>query len=308
MKQDISYIEVKLYPSEAELEAVTTYLSANGIDEISIKSPEVAEEILADPETYKWEHVDKENFLHKNSVVTFYLEASEEAEKKAEQICRRAGCKHEINQISDDGWKDSYKEHFHPIIIGDELEICPVWEEPTLEESRVVWMDPGLAFGTGDHETTKMCLSMLVEEGCAGKDVLDVGTGSGIIALSAAKLGAHSVLGTDIDEEAVRVAKENTRLNNEEICVSIEETNLVEGIDFHADIAVSNIIAEIIVDLAPHIGRHLRRSGIFITSGILSEKSGMVIDALEENGFETLEVREDGEWCAIKARRKIFGI
>lgn len=297
-----TYIEVKLYPSQAGLDALTDLLSARGIDSISIESPQVADEILSDPETYKWDYVEAPKFRGDKSIITFYLDDSDDSMERAQQICREAACKFDINRISNQAWKDSYKEHFKAIKVGD-IVVCPTWEEAD-QEGEIIWLDPGMAFGTGDHETTYLCLSMLQEVNCKGKRILDVGSGSGILAIAGAKLGAERVCATDIDPEAVRVAKENIDYNGVADRIDVLEANLVHGIDFKADIALANIVAEIIVDLCGHIGRHLKRRGVFIASGILKEKAAMVVDAMEENDFVVDQVREKGEWCAIMAHKK----
>lgn len=301
MKKDKEYIEVKIYPPDEALDDLLTYLSSKGIDQISVEGPEIAGEILSDPRTYKWEHVDKETFMTNRTQVTFYLDSSWELEEKVEAICEGGGCDYVINRISSRTWQDSYKEHFRPIKINDELVISPSWEKPDFDGERIIRLDPGMAFGTGDHETTYLCLSMLAELGCRGKKVLDIGTGSGILAIAAAKLGASSVLATEKDGQAVAVARENIRLNKVDRLISVREGNLVDGLDFSADIAVANIIADVIVDLSQELGKNLKEGGSFISSGILKDQEGQIVKALEENQFEVVEIREKGEWLAIKA-------
>ena len=165
-------------------------------------------------------------------------------------------------------------------------------------------LDPGMAFGTGSHETTSLCLKLLEEylgEEPSDKKILDVGCGSGILSIAAALLGCGPVLGIDIDEDAVRVANENVRLNGVDDVVEITHGDLLQGVDFKADIVVANLMADLVAMLSESVTDHMEKGGVFISSGILTEKKEMVENALEKAGFEIKEIREDGEWCAIVA-------
>ena len=159
-----------------------------------------------------------------------------------------------------------------------------------------------MAFGTGDHATTSMCAVLMDEAGCEGKKVLDIGTGSGILAIAADLLGASDILGVDIDPSAVEVAIENAEVNGCGDNVRFIEGDLTKGIDFRADIVVANLMAEMVVMLISSVKEHMLPEGVFISSGILVEKKDMVIEALDKAGFETVKVMKKGEWCAILAR------
>ena len=163
-------------------------------------------------------------------------------------------------------------------------------------------LDPGMAFGTGDHETTSMCAVLMDEVSCEGKDVLDVGTGSGILAIAADLLGANEILGVDIDPIAVEVAIENGKINNCGDNVKFIEGDLTKGIDFKADIVVANLMAEMVVMLTKAVKNHMKAGSVFISSGILVEKKDMVIEALKEVGLEPFKIIDKGDWSAIAAR------
>lgn len=209
----------------------------------------------------------------------------------------------ETTVVDDGQWKDSYKEHFKTIDLTDNIIVKPSWEPvPENNTKKILELDPGMAFGTGDHATTSMCAVLMDEAGCEGKKVLDIGTGSGILAIAADLLGASDILGVDIDPSAVEVAIENAEVNGCGDNVRFIEGDLTKGIDFRADIVVANLMAEMVVMLISSVREHMLPEGVFISSGILVEKKDMVIKALDKAGFETVKVMKKGEWCAILAR------
>ena len=201
-------------------------------------------------------------------------------------------------------WADTWKQYYKPVLVGERIVVKPIWEEYEPKGNElVVELDPGMAFGTGTHETTRMCIQAL--ERCVNEDatVFDVGCGSGILAIAAAKLGAKLSVGVDLDPVAVESSKENVtynKLNNTEIL----EGNLVKVIDGKADVVVANILAEIICILTDDVKRVLKDNGIFITSGIIHDRVEMVCEKLEATGFEVIEKNRDGEWNCIVAKLK----
>ena len=164
--------------------------------------------------------------------------------------------------MDDESWKYVYKEHFRPHMISDNIKVTPTWEEGESSADTIV-LDPGMAFGTGSHETTGMCANLMSEMSLEGKSFLDVGTGSGILAIVAKKMGAGYVLGIDIDNDATIVASENIRLNGMEKNIEIKQGNLVDGIDFKADIVCANLVAELVCELAQAVRPHLLKGGTF---------------------------------------------
>ncbi|MCG4584994.1 50S ribosomal protein L11 methyltransferase, partial [Anaerosalibacter bizertensis] len=170
------------------------------------------------------------------------------------------------------------------------------------EDEIIVELDPGMAFGTGTHETTSMCIRQLENHVKKDDKVFDIGCGSGILSIVAAKLGASKVIGVDLDELPVKVSKENIVLNNVQDIVDIRRGNLLNVVDERADLIVSNIIAEIIVDLIKDIKGYLNSGGIFISSGIILEKLPLVEEALKEEGFSILEVSKMKDWACVVAQ------
>lgn len=201
-------------------------------------------------------------------------------------------------------WADTWKQYYKPVLVGERIVVKPIWEEYEPKGNElVVELDPGMAFGTGTHETTRMCIQALERYVNQDTTVFDVGCGSGILTIAAAKLGAKLSVGVDLDPVAVESSKENVtynKLNN----IEILEGNLVEVIDGKADVVVANILAEIICILTDDVKRVLKDNGIFITSGIIHDRVEMVCEKLEATGFEVIEKNRDGEWNCIVAKLK----
>ena len=207
-----------------------------------------------------------------------------------------------IKEVDDNDWAESWKKYYKPKKIGNKILIKPSWEEYTPEQDDIIIeLDPGMAFGTGTHETTIMCTEAIEKYIKPNDIVYDIGCGSGILSIAAAKLGANKVLGIDLDELCVKVSNENIKLNNVEDKVEIKKGNLLDVVQGKANIIVSNIIAEIIAGMTKKLKDYLEDGGIFITSGIIVQKVDIVKDALKENGFTILDVKQMNDWCCIIA-------
>lgn len=207
-----------------------------------------------------------------------------------------------LEAVQDEDWAENWKQYYKPMRVGKHLVIKPGWEAfDAGPNDLVIELDPGMAFGTGTHETTRLCLELL-EAWYTEGPVLDVGTGSGILAIAAAKLGAKDVLAVDIDPVAVNVADENVRINNLSGRVRVAEGDLVQGVGGTYSFACANILADIIIALAGPIRAHLVPDAVFVCSGILIEREDDVVAALTGAGFELLEARHLGAWTALAAR------
>lgn len=244
----------------------------------------------------------------------------------------------QLRRLSETDWAEAWKTHYHVLHIGRRVVIKPTWEAYVARPDEiVVEMDPGLAFGSGLHATTRLCLELLEDQLQPGQRVLDVGTGSGILAIAAARLGAATVLGLDNDPEAVRVARENVALNRLPDCVTIQSGTVdpdgvlratqtpaghgltaelpahLSGRDaaveagarqFGAwDIVLANILAETIIDLAPVLAASLAPAGHLIASGIIHDRADAVAEHLRACGLRLVEQRHDGDWVALLAQR-----
>lgn len=218
------------------------------------------------------------------------------------------------SQTEDKDWMNNWKEYFKPFTVDDIL-IKPTWETVPEEhkDKLMIEIDPGTAFGTGTHETTQLCIRQIRKWLKAGDTVLDVGTGSGILAIAALKLGASTAFGTDLDENAVTAAVENAEVNG----ITQEQFQVIAGniIDDEAvqaqaglekyDVAVANILAPVIIMLQGEIAKHIKHGGMFITSGIINTWEERVLEAFAGNDeFEVVDVAHQGEWVAITAKRR----
>ena len=202
--------------------------------------------------------------------------------------------------FAEEEWAETWKKAFKPFRLGSHMVIKPGWCECETEEGdKVIEIDPGMAFGTGTHETTGMCVELVEKYIRPGVTAIDVGTGTGILAIAAAHMGATDVLAIDIDRVAVRVAEENARINGFEGLIRCKAGDLLENVDEQADVVIANIIADVIIMMAAPVRRHIKDGGRFICSGISSERKQDVLDELDKAGYRVLDVYERGGWCAI---------
>lgn len=218
-----------------------------------------------------------------------------------------------IGETEDTDWLNNWKEFFHPFRLEDNIVIQPTWTEiaDTTPEDLVIQIDPGTAFGTGSHETTKLCIANLKRYIREGTEVLDAGCGSGILSIVALKLGAKRVYGIDIDELAVKASVENLELNHiHKEQYTIARGDVIGDSDFalsvaktgQYDIVVANILADVIIPLSGVVRRYMKANGVFIASGIIESKEKAVRSALLSNGFEIVNADRMGEWVAITAQ------
>ena len=317
----MKYYQIDIETTESGIEAIVAKLMAAGIENTVVADPKDVAELMEKKESYAWDYVDDEVAarMEEAPVVTVY--AYEEAERIAAEEAV-ATLKEEaaagifgngvdlgplepvVTEHDDSEWQDKWKEYFKPFRVSRHIIIKPSWEEVEAgPQDSVLEIDPGMAFGTGTHETTSMCIEMMEDYQKVGDRVLDAGCGSGILSIAAAFLGAGQVLGVDIDHDAVGVARENIRLNHVEDVASADYGDVTEGIDYQADLVVANLMAELLCLVTPGIYRHLEPGGTYISSGILLEKEEMVVDAIRKAGFDLCEIRRKGEWCCIAARK-----
>lgn len=206
--------------------------------------------------------------------------------------------------VKDEDWSGIWKKFYKPFRAGKTLVVKPTWEHyDALPGDRIIEIDPGMAFGSGTHETTGMCLELLEEVVQSGQRVIDVGTGSGILAIGAALLGAGDVLAIDIDPTAVKVARENVEHNRLQGTITTLEGNLLEKVDAQCELCVANIIADVICMFAQPLTQHIVPGGLFICSGIIKEREEDVRQALADADYTILKICRKGEWVAMLARR-----
>ena len=207
-------------------------------------------------------------------------------------------------EVRETEWADSWKQYFHTSRIGERFVVKPSWEEYSPQTGDLVLeLDPGMAFGTGTHGTTILCLESIEDLVEPGMTVFDIGAGSGILSIAAAKLGAAQVKAVEYDAVAAETARQNVAVNGVEKIVEVKQGNLLDGVPGEADVIVANLIADLILKMAPAIPVHLKPSGCFVGSGIIKDRLPDVTDALSRQGLTVTRVREAGEWAAVVACR-----
>ena len=213
----------------------------------------------------------------------------------------------ELVGVNEEDWANSWKAYYKPIKIGEKIVICPAWERYTPAEGEIVIrMDPGMAFGTGTHETTRLVIRLLEKYTKAGQLMLDVGTGTGILAICASRLGADLCRAYDIDPTAVRVARENIKDSGLEN-VTCDQSDLLKQVsleDGQYDLVCANIVADIIIRMTPDVGKYMKDDAVLLASGIIAERCDDVIACFERNGFKIVEKLTDNDWCGLAVMKK----
>lgn len=208
-----------------------------------------------------------------------------------------------LAELDDDSWADVWKKYYHPVRLTRYLTIVPSWESYTPEtiDEKVIKLDPGRAFGTGTHPTTKLALQALETVVRGGETMIDVGTGSGVLSIAAKYFGVGQIAAYDVDAEAVKAAEENLALNGMQDAITVGANDLLAGIKTKVELITANILAEIIVPLIPQAYACLKPGGIFITSGIIVDKKDLIASELEAKGFVIDQVLNIKDWYSIIA-------
>ena len=244
-------------------------------------------------------------------IVHVYISPEEnpaEAVSFLEERFNANGIDYEIdeNLCKNADWENNWKKYFKPMPVGERLLIHPVWEEEYDPMGRVVLdLEPGLAFGSGTHDTTRQCLESLEKYAYSGKTMLDIGCGSGILSVSGLLLGVDSAVGVDIDALAVKTAKENGKMNGfGEPQYTVLQGSMTDNVSGKFDIITANIVADIIVMLCRDIRNYMKDGAVFITSGIIIPREQDVLDAFNENGLEVIKRNESGGWLCFEVKAK----
>lgn len=203
-------------------------------------------------------------------------------------------------------WTVEWKKFFKPLEVGEKFVIVPSWEEYTADEDKIILeIDPGMAFGTGSHETTAICLELLEGIDLNDKEIVDVGTGSGILAIACAKLGSKRVLALDIDSLSIKTARENVEINNCSDKVEVMESDLLNTSKDKFDLIIANILPDVIINLIPDAYEKLNNNGMILVSGIILEKKDLIITELKKHGFSIVEDLDMGEWTGIVGKKDV---
>lgn len=208
-------------------------------------------------------------------------------------------------ELQDEDWSDTWKQYFHVEKPGERIVIKPTWESYEAKEGElVVELDPGAAFGTGTHATTSMCIKELEQLVKPGMTVFDVGTGSGILSIISAKLGAKDIQAVDYDDSVIKIVEENLAQNNVQDIVSVAQSDLMQNVHGKANLVIANIIADIIIRLFDQLDEHLEEDGTLLTSGIIEDRIDDVIDAADAHGYQVVKRMENKGWACITFKRK----
>ena len=309
----MNWTEVTIITTPEACEAICGLLNETGVGGVSIEDPTLLLE--ENRVTHDWDVLDDEvtnRYRENKAVIKAYYPPDTNMEDKllliregitrAQEYLDFGNLQISYRSVDEQDWENSWKKYYKPIEIGKRILIKPQWESVQTNRDVIIELDPGMAFGTGTHETTRMCLRLLERFCDQGKDMLDIGTGSGILSIGGVKLGVKSCLAIDIDPTAVKIAKENAALNGVEDQIEIRCGNLAFDVTGTYDIVVANIIANAIIELSKTAARYVRSGGIFIASGIIKEREEEVVQALISGGFTIEEILTEGDWIAVVCR------
>ncbi|HBG4410542.1 TPA: 50S ribosomal protein L11 methyltransferase [Clostridioides difficile] len=312
-----NWIEITIKTTTEAVEPITNILYEQGAGGAVIEDPK--DFLFQKKNELDWDYVEEEVFKKNEEddvLIKTYVSEEKNVMEFVEIIKQKVlGLKDfgidigegsvSLDQVNEADWANAWKAYYKPTKVGQRVVVKPTWEDYAMQEGDlIIELDPGMAFGTGTHETTSMCIRELEKYVNKDSKVFDIGCGSGILAIAAAKLGAKEVVAVDLDEVAVKVAKENVLENKVEKSVSVMHGNLTDVIKDKADVIVANIIADIIKILAKDVQNFMKEDAIFISSGIILDKVEEVKESLIENGFEIVEVQKLGEWSAIVSKLK----
>ena len=308
----MDWLEITVNTTPDEINSLSDRLELLGVSGLVIENEAEYNDFLENNRKF-WDYVD-ENFeesIKDLCRVKFYLEDSAAGLSELQRIRCALDRELAVNRVKDEDWENNWKEFYKPIAVGEKLLIVPEWEDaPEAEGRRVLRLDPGLIFGTGSHPTTKMCLRELETLELAGKDILDLGCGSGILSIAGLILGAKSASGCDIDPKAPEIAMENAALNgitgdiyNVTSCDVLGDRYVQTQYEAKKfDVILANIVADVIIALATLAKNWLRDGGCFITSGIIDGRENEVEAALRENGFTISDHCRDEDWHCFMCR------
>ena len=313
----MQWIEIKIITRTEAVEAISYMLTELGIKGVRIDDPK--DILMQEKDECAWDYVDEALLQSKDPDVVeifcylseedYYLQRIEEIKSRLAMIAQFIPIGEgtvTLQKVKEEEWANAWKQYYKPFRAAKQIVIEPTWEKATFvqEGDQVIKLDPGMAFGTGTHETTSLCIQSLEKYVTPNDTILDIGCGSGILGIVAGKLGAKKVIGVDIDPNAIKVAKENVQINQVDEIVEIRQGDLLEVVEEKTDCIVANIIADVIIKLVESVPQVLRPKGFFIASGIIMERLEEVKQAIEKSSFDLVEVLTKGDWAAVVARKK----
>ena len=310
----MQWIEVNVSVTHEAVEAVADMLTSIGSKGVAIEDPQLIND-LRNSGTWELCDIPEQENTEVVTVSAYYAD-DEKLEKRLAEIDEQLALIEErigkyrfgntrFRKVSEQDWANEWKQYFHVTHVGKGLVIKPSWEEYAPKEGEhVIEIDPGMAFGTGTHHTTNMMMERLEKVITPDSTVFDVGTGSGILAIAAAMLGAKSVKAVDIDSVAVRVAKENVADNGLSGQIEVREGDLLHGTEGKADVIIANIIADIVIMLLQDIPQKLNDNGVLLASGIIEERMPDVEAAAQAQGLYVDAVDHRGGWVVMQMKKK----
>ncbi|EFM38884.1 ribosomal protein L11 methyltransferase [[Eubacterium] yurii subsp. margaretiae ATCC 43715] len=314
----MNWNEISVSTTTLAVEIISNIFIELGSKGVMIEDP--SDFHLQGQDPLAWDYMEKEvfDFGHEDVRVIGYFSSEEDINEKISEIEKRLNYVKSLKldtgtleifkkEVKQENWENEWKKYFNVQKVSNSIVIKPSWEEYTPKAGeKIIDIDPGMAFGTGTHETTRMCINAIEKYMKKGDSLIDIGCGSGILSIAAAHLGAQKVVAVDLDRLAVKVSKENVELNGFSNTIDVRYGDLTDVIDEKADVIVANIIADIIAKLSENIADFMKDGGYFISSGIINDKKDFVVSKLKENNFEIVEEKNDGEWncivCRVKSR------
>lgn len=312
----MKWSEFSIHTTNEAVEPISNILHEAGASGVVIEDPfelvkeredQFGELYQLDPKDYPEEGVIVKAYLPVNSFLGETVDEIKEAINNLILFNIDIGKNSvSLSEVNEEEWATAWKKYYHPVKISERFTIVPTWEEytPENDDELIIELDPGMAFGTGTHPTTVMSIKGLEQIVKKEDVVIDVGTGSGVLSIAAAMLGAKRVTALDLDEVAVQSAKMNIELNKVHQVVNIFQNNLLEGIQENADVIVANILAEVIVRFTDDAAKCLKQGGYFITAGIIQQKKDVVKESLEAAGFQIEETLQIEDWISFIAKKK----
>ena len=313
----MNYKQMNIETLSAGQEAISNLLIAAGVGGFEVIDPQDFQEFL-DTVTPHWDYVDEELLKRQSdrTVIKVYAADNEQGLAMFKDIERRieelratpeaslyGTLEITVSDLPEEDWQSGWKQYYKPIHVNH-LVVVPMWEKYEPQEGETVMkIDPGMAFGTGAHETTRLCLKALTKTDLAGKTILDVGCGSGILSIGGVLLGAESAFGCDIDQLAVEVARRNAALNGLEDQTGYAAGDLLSVVEGQYPIVVANIVADVILTLLKDLHQVLLPGGLFIASGIIDDRKDELIAAIQKAGLTIENIEEERGWVAITSRK-----
>lgn len=321
----MNWTEVNIYTATDGIDPVCGCLLGVGITGFAIRDAKDFEDFLND-KTGNWDYIDDDlmNLRDCETCVTVYLPDNTQGadilsalrsemlalgERDEEKKFGRLAV--ELANVREEDWANNWKQYFKPLTVGEKLVIKPSWEDYGENDGRTILeIDPASSFGTGQHNTTRLCLELIEKNLKEGERVLDLGCGSGILSIAAVLLGAKEVTAVDVSQNSVETAKENAAKNNiptekyTAYCGDIiSDDTLAETIGGGFDLIAANIVADVLIAMSPLFEKFIKKGGTLILSGIITERADEVVEAVKSKGYTMLELREKDGWAAVSFRR-----